>query len=311
MDVIVVGAGVIGLTAAIRVAESGRSVVVWTAEMPADTTSAVAGALCGPFIPWGDQRVDRWGRTCRDRFTELAGLPGTGVQVTRGRLVSGMGDEIPPWAEDVPGFAPCTDDEAAGFSLAFWAEVPTVDMPVYLRYLTDRLAAAGGSIEVRRIASLGEAAQQAPAVVNCTGSGARDLVPDGGVRAIKGQHVVVANPGLDTFLYERSMTGVWAGWLPYGDHVVLGGVSVEDGWDRTPDPDISTGILERCTRLEPRLADAEVLDVTVGLRPGRETPRLETEHIGSAVCVHNYGHGGTGVSWSWGAADDVIGALDT
>lgn len=311
MDVIVVGAGVIGLTTAIRLADGGRSVAVWTADLPADTTSAVAGAMCGPFIPWGDERIDRWGRTCRDRFTELAGVPGTGVQLTRGRLVSDMGDEIPPWARDLPAFSACTDEEAAGFSMAFWAEVPTVDMPVYLRYLTDRLAAAGVSIDVRRIASLDEAAQQAPIVVNCTGTGSRDLVPDQGVRAIKGQHVVVANPGLDTFLYERSMTGVWAGWFPYGDHVVLGGVSVEDDWDRTPDPDISKGILERCIRLEPRFADAEVLEVTVGLRPGREAPRLETERIGSAVCVHNYGHGSTGVSWSWGSADDVIGALDS
>jgi D-amino-acid oxidase len=311
MDVIVVGAGVIGLTTAIRLAESGRSVAVWTAELPADTTSAVAGAMCGPFIPWGDERIDRWGRACRDRFTELAGVPGTGVQLTHGRLVTNVGGEIPPWVKDLPGYAACTPDEAAGFSLAFWAEVPTVDMPVYLRYLTDRLAAAGGSIDVRRIESLNEAAGQAPVVVNCTGTGAHDLVPDDTVRAIKGQHVVVANPGIDTFLYERSMTGTWAGWFPYGDHVVLGGIAVEDDWDRTPDPDISKGILERCARLEPRFAEAEVLHVDVGLRPGRDTPRLERERIGDAVCVHNYGHAGTGVSWSWGTADDVIGVLDS
>jgi D-amino-acid oxidase len=136
-------------------------------------------------------------------------------------------------------------------------------------------------------------------------------VPDDGVRAVKGQHVIVANPGLDTFLSERSMTGMWAGFFPYGDHVVLGGIAVEDDWDRTPDPDVTAGILDRCAKVEPRLAGAEVLRVEVGLRPFRDTPRLEAEKIGEAVCVHNYGHAGTGVSWSWGAADDVLALLDS
>lgn len=310
-DVIVVGAGVIGLTSAIRLAESGRAVTIWTADSPAETTSVVAGAMCGPYMPTGNERLDRWSAVCRDTFTELAGVPDSGVRITRGRLVSNLGDEIPPWAADLPGYAACAGDDAAGFPVAFWAEVPTAEMPAYLRYLVERFIAAGGDLELRRIETLDEAAAEAAVVVNCTGTGARDLVDDDTVRAIKGQHVVVANPGLDTFLYERSTTGSWAGWFPHGDHVVLGGVSVEDDWDREPDDEISAGILERCAKLEPRLRDPEILHVDVGLRPGRETPRLETERIGDAVCVHNYGHGGSGVSWSWGAAADVLGALES
>ena len=305
-DVIVVGAGVIGLTSAIRLAETGRAVTIWTADSPAETTSVVAGALCGPYIPSGDERLDRWNALCRDTFTALADVPDSGVRITRGRLVSNESDGIPPWAPDLPGYAACTDDEAAGFSTAFWADVPTAEMPAYLRYLVERFIAAGGDLELRRIESLDEAAAEAPVVVNCSGTGARDLAGDDTVRAIKGQHVVVTNPGLDTFLYERSSTGRWAGWFPYGDHVVLGGVSVDDDWDRTPDDDISAGILERCARLEPRLADPEILHVDVGLRPGRDTARLETEQIADALCVHNYGHGGTGVGMSWGAAADVL-----
>ena len=303
-DVLVVGAGVIGLTTAIRLAESGRAVTVWTAESPAETTSVVAGALCGPYFSTGDERLDRWGAVCRDTFTELAGVPDSGVRITRGRLVTHESDGIPPWAQDLPGYAVCTDDEAAGFSTAFWAEVPTAAMPAYLRYLVERLIAAGGDLELRRIDSLDEA--EAPVVVNCTGVGARDLAGDDTVRAIKGQHVVVANPGLDTFFYERSTSGSWAGWFPYGDHVVLGGVAIDDDWDRTPDDEISAGILERCARLEPRLRDPQVLHVDVGLRPGRQTPRLEAERVGDTLRIHNYGHGGSGVSWSWGAAADVL-----
>ncbi len=45
MRVIVVGAGVIGLTCAVRLAESGHAVSVMTAVEPAGTTSAVSAAL--------------------------------------------------------------------------------------------------------------------------------------------------------------------------------------------------------------------------------------------------------------------------
>ena len=47
-SVLVVGAGVSGLTTAICLAEAGRGVRVWTAEPPQRTTSVVAGALWGP-----------------------------------------------------------------------------------------------------------------------------------------------------------------------------------------------------------------------------------------------------------------------
>jgi D-amino-acid oxidase len=44
-----------------------------------------------------------------------------------------------------------------------------------------------------------------------------------------------------------------------------------------------------------------------GLRPYREqTYRLEPEVVGSKFVVHNYGHGGAGITLSWGCAHEVI-----
>ena len=45
----------------------------------------------------------------------------------------------------------------------------------------------------------------------------------------------------------------------------------------------------------------------VGLRPFRKPgPRLETVQVGSKTVVHNYGHGGGGVSLSWGVAELAV-----
>jgi D-amino-acid oxidase len=211
----------------------------------------------------------------------------------------------PPWATTVPGYAACSADELAGFRGGFWAELPFADMPRYIDYLLTRLEAVGGRVEHHPVASLTEAAAVAPIVVNCTGVWARDLVPDPQVRPVKGQHVVVENPGMDTFLFEGGATSSWVGFFPYEDHVLLGGVALEDDWDLTADPRISEQILTRCIAVEPRLADARVLGIQVGLRPVRPSVRLDEQPLGSARCIHCYGHGGAGVSLSWGCAREV------
>ena len=310
-DVLVVGAGVIGLTTAVCLAEAGADVTVWTAQPPRRTTSAVAGAMCGPTITGPQDPATRWAEGSDKEFRALAETPSTGVHLVRGRLVSKWGDAPPPWAPTVPGFAPCTPtDVPPGFRVSFWAELPFADMPRYLEHLQTRLAAAGGRLELRTVSDLAEAAASAPVIVNATGTGARELVPDHSVRAVKGQHVIVENPGLDTFLYEGGAATAWTGIFPHGDHVVLGGVAVQDDWDRTSDPATSEAILARAAAVEPRLAGARVLGVEVGLRPARPSVRLAEEAIGASRCIHSYGHGSVGVTLSWGCAHDVVAMIN-
>jgi D-amino-acid oxidase len=72
---------------------------------------------------------------------------------------------------------------------------------------------------------------------------------------------------------------------------------------------VATGraIVDRCVALVPELAGAPVLGQRVGLRPSRHGgPRLEAELAPDGWrLVHNYGHGGAGVTLSWGCADEV------
>jgi D-amino-acid oxidase len=57
---------------------------------------------------------------------------------------------------------------------------------------------------------------------------------------------------------------------------------------------------------KPKISHGLVVKETVGLRPYRKNGfRLETEMRGAKVIVHNYVHGGSGWSLSWGCADLV------
>ncbi len=62
-------------------------------------------------------------------------------------------------------------------------------------------------------------------------------------------------------------------------------------------------------RLIPILTSpAEVFRTTVCLRPFRAAgPRIETETVGRKMVIHNYGHGGSGWSLSWGSAAEAVG----
>ena len=309
-DVLVIGAGVTGLTTAVLLAERGADVLVRTADTPTATTSVVAGALLGPVHGEPDDpRVRGWLEHGDAVFRALAEDPASGVRVRRGRLFEPGEPETSIRA--TPGYEVCSGEDAIPRpGTTYRAELPLADMRGYRPYLVERLRRAGGAIETGTVASLTEAAALAPVVVNCAGVEAGKLSGDSDLHPVRGQHVIVADPGLDEFCYEGHAPA-WTSWFPYGDRVVLGGVSVPGIWDRTPDPAVTEAILERAAVREPRLRGAEVLGVEVGLRPRRSTMRIERETVGHARVVHHYGHGGNGVQWSWGTARDAVGlALD-
>lgn len=163
-------------------------------------------------------------------------------------------------------------------------------------------------IEVRPVGDLAEAAEHAATVVNCAGIAARELARDPALQAVRGEHVV-ENHGLQELVMEEPIDREWACFFPHDDRVVLGGTAQPDDWNLDPDPAGARGILERCAQIEPRLKDARVIEHQVGLRPFRPIIRVEREHLDAGTLIHNYGHGGSGVSLSWGCARDVTGWL--
>lgn len=304
---VVVGAGVSGLTTAVCLAEAGVDVHVITADEPSETTSAAAGAMWGPYLVEPRQRVRGWSLDTLAVLRELAGSSETGVRVLSGIEASRVPTEAPDWADMVDDIRPCEPAELpSGFHTGWRFSAPLVDMPVYLSYLLDRLKNGGGSIEVAQIASLVPLAVDWPVVVNCAGLGALELVPDPTIEPIRGQLVITDNPGVTEFFTEATgLSPDLCHIYPQGDTVVLGGTAEPGNWSRDPDPTTADQILARCRQIDPRLTDTAVLEHRVGLRPTTPAVQVRAEPFDKAVLIHNYGHGGAGVTLSWGCAHEV------
>lgn len=298
----------IGLTTAVRLQEAGFATQVLTESLPLDTTSAVAAAVWYPYKAYPADRVLRWGKRSFEVFEGLAEDPTTGVVMREGRELSREPAPAPWWQTAVPGVRRCEPEELPpGYRGGYAFSAPVAEMPVYLRYLLSRFRGAGGSVERRPVTDLREVVGKGRVVVNCAGLGARGLAGDGTMTPIRGQVVRVSNPGLETFLLDEENPAGVAYVVPRPSDCILGGTAEEGRWDTEPDPGTAQAILRRCAELEPRLRGAEVLEHKVGLRPGRPEVRLgRGEAPGGGALIHNYGHGGSGVTLSWGCADEVL-----
>lgn len=310
-DVLVLGAGVSGLTTATRLVMAGRSVRIVAARRPAETTSANAGASWGPYMV-SDSRVLEWSERTREALSEIANEPTSGVRLVHGIEASTSQTPPPDWAKRTPEFRMCDRHELPeGYVSGWHYQIPLIDMHRYLAYLLGRLRDKGVEIELRTVDSFAELAGEANLIVNCTGLGSRTLANDTSLYPIRGQLVVVENPGITEFFQEDSEGEELIYILPHENYVVLGGCALKDvgvsGPDGTiePDPDIGKQIIERCAWIRPELRDAVPIRYLVGLRPNRPTVRLERETTTAGEIIHNYGHGGAGVTLSWGCAEVV------
>lgn len=290
-DVIVVGGGIVGLTAAVRLREAGADVTVWSPVDPLDTVSAVAAAVWYPTRTAYDPRVLAWAATTYETFTRqaAAGVPGVLLRPTRN--LGGYAE--PPWWAPAAGGV-----TLAGGEVRFTA--PLVEMSAYLPWLASQVR-----LVRRRVDRLAEAFAEAPVVVNATGLAAGALAGDPDVYPVRGQIVLVRNPGIETSVRAEGEPSTYV--HPRSRDVVLGGTFEPGATDLTCDPATRDAILARCRALVPELAGAPVVGERVGLRPARRGgPRVAAVDVEGGRILHAYGHGGAGMTLSWGCADELV-----
>jgi D-amino-acid oxidase len=99
--------------------------------------------------------------------------------------------------------------------------------------------------------------------------------------------------------------------VPRGeDRIILGALVEPDQWSTDINLDNYEPvrrIYERCVNFLPVLKQAKldpVEPVRVGLRPFRRAS-VRVEHEPGTSIIHNYGHGGAGVTFSWGCAAET------
>jgi D-amino-acid oxidase len=305
--VIVVGAGVVGLSCAVRLLEAGHRVDVLARDLPLETTSAVAAALWYPYRARPQDLVTAWSRSTYAAFDALAAREETGVRMLSGTEVLRTRSPDPWWRAAVPVLSR-VERLPAPYADGWSFVAPVIEMPVYLPWLAARVEELGGTLTRLALSALPDGPG---VVVNATGLGARRTAHDPTLVPVRGQVVYVEQVGLDRWWLDA---GTGAGRpptyvVPRSEDVVVGGTDDEGEWERRADPAVARTILARAVELVPELAGARVLRHKVGLRPARPQVRLEVEDRGSTRVVHCYGHGGAGVTLSWGCADEVAGLV--
>ena len=287
------------------------------------TTSAAAAAIWYPYDAEPADKVIAWALESYEVFRELSKDPRSGVTMLDLRTFSRADEiKIPSWAVSL-GAAPVaaglrpaprraqrggynvSAEIPAPFKSGFIVTVPVMDTCIYLDYLQRRLTNAGGSIEpARRFDKLEDIDVVFALVINCSGIGARSLVPDRDVEPHRGQIAIVPKLDLPCAIVSDDLPLMYA--IPRSHDCVFGGTN-ELSDNRAPDPSTTSRIVAECSRIL-NIHEPKVIAERVGLRPFRKSGvRVELGRLrdGRAV-IHNYGHGGSGFTLSWGCARDVL-----
>ncbi|HXP35206.1 MAG TPA: FAD-dependent oxidoreductase [Chthoniobacterales bacterium] len=321
--VAVIGAGVSGLTCGVLFAERGFRTAILAEQIGQQTTSGAAGALWFPYDAEPIDKVISWALATYKVLVDLSKDPRTGVSMNELRQYCRAGEiEIPDWARSLGASVmsrarravaqrrrkveTSLTISASAFKSGFSINVPLMDTTIYLDYLADRFRKAGGEIkEGVRLEKFEDVDPKFDLAINCAGVGARELAHDVDLEPHRGQVAIV--PKIDNLNYAVVCDDaplMYA--IPRTNDCVFGGTNeVSDNLE--VDPTSTSRIVAECSRVL-EIGKPRVLHERVGLRPFRKLGvRLEREKLRDGhTVIHNYGHGGSGFTLSWGCAQEVL-----
>jgi D-amino-acid oxidase len=307
--VIVLGAGIAGLTTAVSLLKAGCEVRVVAAATGDATTAYMAAGVWFPTHAGPPDKVPIWGGRTVEVLADQARDSIPGVIMRESLALYRQPPGRPGWTASVGHIREATRAELPpGYEYGLRFVVPQAEPPLYLPWLIQQVRDRGGEIVTQHVTALAELFDSSvDALVNCPGLAARDLVGDLSVYPVRGQIVRVTNPGLSLSVRDEFHSAGRAYVHPRTNDCILGGTLDEHRWDTQPDPATAEAIIARCTEIVPSLADTDVIEHLAGLRPGRPEIRLEesAQESRGVRIVHNYGHGGAGITLSWGCAENV------
>lgn len=300
----VIGVGAIGLTTAILVLEQGYHVTIYSDKLLSETTSMKAAASFKPVLVASNVLTTRMLALSSEYFKRtIARSPEAGVRKhIHWEAMSGPREPATylHYMEEVESIK--RPHVPGGYPFGWRYCTFFIDTALFLPWLLQRFIAGGGALVLlnKPFASLEQLAElPADIVFNCTGLGARALCRDNKVMAIKGQVALTKpQPEID---WSISADGFYM--YPRRHNTVLGGTTEWQINDEKVDPTAIDRIIQRNQRILPHIHRDAITKTYAGLRPYRaESIRLESENIHGKQIIHNYGHGGAGLTLCWGSA---------
>ncbi|KAI0799043.1 nucleotide-binding domain-containing protein [Xylaria sp. FL0064] len=339
--IVVIGAGVTGLSCALRAQSAGHSVTIVAKDFPSGFETIDSVTQINFTSPWGgahnrfilpppgaapDSQEARehtmslltWDemRALHDRhpeagitfmkaydYFEAPELAQTSLTEDKARNEFGM-----------KGFRFHSKEELPeGVQLGYEYDTWCVNPMVYCAFLLRRFAYKGGKIlkrEIRDPLEVFEMKDLAPfdVLINASGIG----FGDHDVFITTGQTCLVANPcpvsitrinakGMGSFNVPRNFEG----------GTIIGGTKIPNDWNPNPSLELREKLLSNFAAMYPDILGPDgkftVIRDIVGRRPTRKgSMRLEKEIAqGNKCIIHAYGLGGRGYELSWGVADKV------
>jgi D-amino-acid oxidase len=332
--VAVVGGGVVGLTCAYRISDD-HSVCVIGEKIGPESDSWKATAVWHVYLVPETEEVLSWAQRSLEVFYDLAqDSSKTGVELVQGVELFRRGSPlVPTWSHIPRLFEMLTPEQVATYNPAVvdglpsedvamlshnpvkWGyriEAPAARMDRYLSWLEESVRNKQVEVRRRRLASLNELEPEFDLIINCSGFGARELVDDTDCVPYKGQYFVLkkAHDSPTVYIGDDDHPGGMAYMIPRFDEVMVGGCAEQGKEDLQLTLDW-TDTIRRAGLFVPWLRDRSQSDQSrppvVGIRPCRtKGVRLESDYsLARIPVIHNYGHGGSGFSLSWGCAEAV------
>lgn len=257
-SIAVLGSGVVGLSTARLLQDSGFEVTIYAKDLPPNTTSNVAGGYWYPVTLFDEQfRTaafnDQFAQACKYAFARFQIMVGSryGVRWTSTfRLghsaFSDTGDfsrqglvgSLTPEFRDLhPGQHPF-----AGYEFVRAFDTLLIEPSIYLNALMQDFLVAGGNIQVREFHESKEISQLPQKLVfNCTGLGAKALFHDEELTPVKGQLTfLLPQPEIEYSVIPGNLY-----MFSRRDGVVLGGTHDEGVWSLDIDNQVRDQIVAK------------------------------------------------------------------
>jgi D-amino-acid oxidase len=305
MKIRIIGAGISGLTTAVFLSLRGHSVSVVAHDMPLSSASMIAGAIWHPFFQQPDDDYLRRARFTYDALATYAADPESGILRRTLTEMVDIAEGALWWTRGMPSVRQIALSNETLNTSTFEVPVFVADTPRYLRYLTNLLIELGGRLERGYVQVLEDEARAYDRIINCSGYGATSLCGDRTIDLVRGVVVEVEKPArfFGCFIDDRiAQKPTYV--IERGDDCIVGGTADVGLSGTSVDPAVVDDILRRCEAIAPGIAGAKIKKINVGFRPRRSAVRLEFD-TNQGNILHNYGHGGSGFTLSWGCASEI------